>query len=927
MSALLAFCAVSELNMTPNQNINSSTFRSGSTPEELPEDKLDREPLAQQLAQSIQQQGGTQSIVIGLSGQWGSGKSWLIARVGKILDENYTREFTRQPTPQAPPVSAPYLFEFKVWQWSGTDEILSQFFDQLGNSIQKVESDDRTRKMPKWKRWVFDLWLVQFVRAQWGKVTKTSTPEKLSAYAAWFEGHAKVVKGYNTGILGLVSLLTLLVGAGLYVKADWIPLAQGAVLAALLFVSGALTWLAELFSAKADSKKKFAEASQQSPCELKAGLKKRLKDLPNPIIVVLDDLDRLTASEVAHVFQLVKTQADFPNIHYLLGFDQKLIASALERIAPGVPGNGLPAKRGQEYLEKIVPVIFDLPAVSDEEIKDILCFDLEAVFKCPKGEIAQLERWSSLWRDGLSYFYDNLRDIDRLYNSLHFNVHLVGGSQPDVDLLDFVAIETLRIFEPEVFRSLSQNSETLTKNDRLEELIVANDSNPEANREHSERTRTKIQAIYAAARNKEAVESLLCQLFPNILKAIKNSTFGSYQTPYPAYAGRVNASAFFPRYFRYKIGPEEWASAEVNDLMKHIGDAQAFRGRFQEAADGQWKPQIQPKEHIVNARTPQDAAQIHWKHTLELADMVGQRLPKFNQTRSPSEIEQVERVAKSLLQAGMVLPTSRYLLFNQKMEQQMGSHAHGALRSIADLDQRTQVAFRLIDDPEHFASSMQLLLFEVGSHSDYPAQSNSFNRQLHLFDDAQLKQAQTLLTKRSQDALEASFGWHRPQVRLYLEALSLWEENDVRERNNQLLGQMLRDADRCFMLLEAFLDATEATPVGADHAYVSHQLLIVKALGGAKGLDFFVPLNVVEEQIPSLRDWLVQRIAQSAQKPETFMASALDSTLARRMLCWVGIANFFGSRQNPPVKTTSEEQWTILLTESLALLRSGSGQT
>lgn len=73
-------------------------------------------------------------------------------------------------------------------------------------------------------------------------------------------------------------------------------------------------------------------------------------------VVIVDDIDRLTAAETRQVFQLVKLTARFPYVVYLLAFDRTAVADALK-------DTGIDS--GNDYLEKIVQVAFDLPPVTD----------------------------------------------------------------------------------------------------------------------------------------------------------------------------------------------------------------------------------------------------------------------------------------------------------------------------------------------------------------------------------------------------------------------------------------------------------------------------------------------------------------------------------------------------------------------------------
>jgi predicted KAP-like P-loop ATPase len=82
-------------------------------------------------------------------------------------------------------------------------------------------------------------------------------------------------------------------------------------------------------------------------------LEKSLCRIDHPIVIVLDDIDRLSSSEIREVFKLVRLTASFPNIVYVVAFDRARVEKALSD--EGVPG--------RDYLEKILQLAVDLPAI------------------------------------------------------------------------------------------------------------------------------------------------------------------------------------------------------------------------------------------------------------------------------------------------------------------------------------------------------------------------------------------------------------------------------------------------------------------------------------------------------------------------------------------------------------------------------------
>lgn len=87
---------------------------------------------------------------------------------------------------------------------------------------------------------------------------------------------------------------------------------------------------------------------------------------------MIDDIDRLSYDEIAAVFQLVKSLADFPHTVYILSFDYDVVVRALEQSQRGL---------GAEYLEKIVQIPFAIPVAEISTIQKILFHELDELIE------------------------------------------------------------------------------------------------------------------------------------------------------------------------------------------------------------------------------------------------------------------------------------------------------------------------------------------------------------------------------------------------------------------------------------------------------------------------------------------------------------------------------------------------------------------
>mgnify|MGYP000849970245 CR=1 FL=1 len=171
-------------------------------------------------------------------------------------------------------------------------------------------------------------------------------------------------------------------------------------------------------------------------------LVRELKDLKNKIIVVIDDIDRLTSSQIRDIFQLVKQVADFPNIVYVLVMDKEVVCSALEKVH-NMDGN--------EYLEKIIQVPFEIPETRKDNLYSILRDRINKIINSP---VSNEEYYDSVLRNCVEPYINTMRDINRLINIFQFKYEALNKETLPEDLL---AITTLEVLESKLYKWIYDN--------------------------------------------------------------------------------------------------------------------------------------------------------------------------------------------------------------------------------------------------------------------------------------------------------------------------------------------------------------------------------------------------------------------------------------------------------------------------------------
>lgn len=179
--------------------------------------------------------------------------------------------------------------------------------------------------------------------------------------------------------------------------------------------------------------------------ELKTEISHKLKQNRQRFLIVIDDIDRLTPSEIGEVFKVVKALADFPNVIYLLSFDRNVVARALSTC------HGLD---GEAYLEKIVQVPLVLPTVPKERLHQKLFSELNKLIDEADLELFDQTYWSNVFFEGIAPFITKPRDIIRYVNALAITFQSLRN---EVNVVDFLALECLRVNLPRLYNTIREN--------------------------------------------------------------------------------------------------------------------------------------------------------------------------------------------------------------------------------------------------------------------------------------------------------------------------------------------------------------------------------------------------------------------------------------------------------------------------------------
>lgn len=460
-----------------NEPLKSQGFVADRPIESPSADVLNRSDFAKAVGDAIQNWSGTDSLVVAISGAWGSGKSSI-----KNMALHYLREV---------PSTSPQIVEFNPWQLAGHDQLAAMFFREIEKALRIGGAEED-----------------QKVAARW------------ASYAALVQAGAALVPMVVTGLDSWWSK---------------IPLVGG-------WLSKVATWLKR----RAEQKEKSLEARRK---ELIEELGKRKK----PLLVVIDDIDRLDAEETRLILKLVKSNASFPNFIYLLLFEREVVERTMDTATGG---------RGGEFLEKIVQVFLDVPAPDRVRLEHLLFAELDQILNghnlAPHWE---QQRWGNLYWGGLDHYFENIRDVRRYVNTVRFQMGLLNRlGTPEVNPVDLVAIEVLRLFEPAVYSGILQTKSVLLNTFRV-------------SGSRTEEAKKPILALrdLAVPRRRQAVQEVIRHLFPQVAWAFDEQSYVGEQPDEWLKACRICSAVQFDKFFQLAIPSNDVSQAEIQHLLANSG--------------------------------------------------------------------------------------------------------------------------------------------------------------------------------------------------------------------------------------------------------------------------------------------------------------------------------------------------------------------
>lgn len=293
----------------------------------------------------------------------------------------------------------------------------------------------------------------------------------------------------------------------------------------------------------------ISNQKEKSLDEIKEELNNSLEKLNKKVVIVIDDIDRLSDNDIREIFQLVKSIADFKNTIYLLSYDNNIVSEALNNLQKG---------RGEQYLEKIIQVPIMLPHISKSEVNKIFLNKLGNILTIPEEEFDK-NYYNELYSNGFSNNLTNLRDVERYLNSFSFGFNTI---KDELNIIDYMAIILFKVFEPQLYKYIQENEEYFTGVKFGGEFEI----NPQEDRE---KIKKELEELFNNLKkiNKENAKNMIKTIFPKIKGLYSGSNY-DYGFIQKWNAERKIASPkYFPFYFSLDFPENEIKKSELKKII------------------------------------------------------------------------------------------------------------------------------------------------------------------------------------------------------------------------------------------------------------------------------------------------------------------------------------------------------------------------
>lgn len=288
--------------------------------------------------------------------------------------------------------------------------------------------------------------------------------------------------------------------------------------------------------------------------ERKLYLSKKFSKLPLPVVVFIDDIDRLEREEVFEVMRLIRNTADLKNTIYIVAYDKEYVTCVLEEKN---------IKDASSYLEKIFPLEIHLLKVEEHLIWKTFYDEINSQDDI-SGRFADslFKNINSNERALILQILNNYRRVKRFARLFMMNVSYMNEElKKEIKVLDLFWLELLQMYDKKTYDILTNEPDSLLYRDgerfRIRKGIVF-DINEDDKEENND--------VYRGKKCwKEFTPKILEMIFGYYIKTKKQS---------------ICFIENYDKYFTLNVSPYKLSIKEMENLLTNDNNSEEIISKW-----------------------------------------------------------------------------------------------------------------------------------------------------------------------------------------------------------------------------------------------------------------------------------------------------------------------------------------------------------
>ena len=291
--------------------------------------------------------------------------------------------------------------------------------------------------------------------------------------------------------------------------------------------------------------------------DIKTEIGEYIKSEGIKIVFFIDNLDRVSSSDMILLFKMTAAIFDIPRVFYVLSYDRGRVNDILEKTLELDPS----------YIEKIIQQEIKLPIIIENQKKDIFGLTIKNILKY-YGEVYEEGDVYESIIDIVCGKVKDIRSFKRYINTVFSSVFCTNNPLCKRDLL---LLETIRFFDLSLYYSIYENSKFYISYDMSPKFIHYRINKGNFNKEGKEyfdevfskygEYRKIFGMIFPYAKNYLENEELISSYMDNKNYNYTNRT-----------SSMCNAK-FFELYFYYGMNDYTKINSEIMNTIKLINDS------------------------------------------------------------------------------------------------------------------------------------------------------------------------------------------------------------------------------------------------------------------------------------------------------------------------------------------------------------------